>query len=84
MNKDYLIDKEWDLLDKQINESVTPVAKPLQRANIRLDEDTEDMFIEMFNGERDRIVINTAIIEGLLKTDQHIEITITTTDGEHS
>ena len=84
MNKDYLIDKEWDLLDKQINESVTPVAKPLQRANIRLDEDTENMFIEMFNGNRDRIVINTAIIEGLLKTDQHIEITITTTDGEDS
>ena len=84
MNKDYLIDKEWDLLDKQINESVTPVAKPLQRATIRLDKDTEDMFIEMFNEERDRIVINTAIIEGLLKTDQHIEITITTTDGENS
>ena len=84
MNKDYLLDKEWDLLDKQINESVTPVAKPLQRATIRLDEDTEDMFIEMFNGDRDRIIINTAIIEGLLKTDQHIEITITTTDGEDS
>ena len=84
MNKDYLIDKEWDLLDKQINESVTPVAKPLQRATIRLDEDTKDMFIEMFNGDRERIVINTAIIEGLLKTDQHIEITITTTDGEDS
>ena len=84
MNKDYLIDKEWDLLDKKINENVTPVAKPLQRATIRLDADTEDMFIAMFNGDRDRIVINTAIIEGLLKTDQHIEITIITTDGEDS
>ena len=80
----YMEDKEWDLLDKRINESVTPVAKPLQRAVIRLDEDTEDMFIEMFNGDRDQIVINTAIIEGLLKTDNHIEVTITTTDGDES
>ena len=80
----YMEDKEWDLLDKRINESVTPVAKPLQRAVIRLDEDTEDMFIEMFNGDRNQIVINTAIIEGLLKTDNHIEITITTTDGDES
>ena len=80
----YMEDKEWDLLDKRINESVTPVAKPLQRAVIRLDEDTEDMFIEMFNGDRDRVVINTAIIEGLLKTDNHIEITITKTDGDES
>ena len=80
----YMEDKEWDLLDKRINESVTPVAKPLQRAVIRLDEDTEDMFIEMFNGDRDRVIINTAIIEGLLKTDNHIEITITKTDGDES
>ena len=77
MNKDYLIDKEWDLLDKQINESVTPVAKPLQQANIVLNEDTEDMLIELFNGNKRCVVINTAIIEGLVKTDQHIEITIT-------
>ena len=80
----YMEDKEWELVDKRINESVTPVAKPLQRAVIRLDEDTEDMFIEMFNGDRDQIVINTAIIEGLLKTDNHIEITITKTDGDES
>lgn len=80
----YMEDKEWELLDKRINEKVTPVAKPLQRAVIRLDEDTEDMFIEMFNGDRDRIVINTAIIEGLLKTDNHIEITISKTDGDRS
>lgn len=80
----YMEDKEWELLDKRINEKVTPVAKPLQRAVIRLDEDTEDMFIEMFNGDRDRIVINTAIIEGLLKTDNHIEITISKTDGDES
>ena len=80
----YMEDKEWELLDKRLNESVTPVAKPLQRAVIRLDEDTEDMFIEMFNGDRDRVVINTAIVEGLLKTDNHIEITITTTDGDES
>ena len=80
----YMEDKEWDLLDKRINESVTPVAKPLQRAVIRLDEDTEDMFIEMFNGDRDQIIINTAIKEGLLKTDNHIKITITTTDGDES
>jgi|TARA_R110001632_G_scaffold70073_1_gene163425 hypothetical protein len=77
-------DKEWDLLDKRINESKTPVAIPLQRAVIKLDENTEDMFIEMFNGDRDQIVINTAIIEGLLKTDKHIEITISKTDGDES
>ena len=80
----YMEDKEWELLDKRINESKTPVAVPQQRAVIRLDEDTEDMFIEMFNGDRDQIIINTAIIEGLLKTDKHIEILITTTDGDES
>ena len=80
----YMEDKEWELLDKRLNESKTPVAVPLQRAVIRLDEDTEDMFIEMFNGDRDQIIINTAIIEGLLKTDNHIEITITKTDGDES
>ena len=80
----YMEDKEWELLDKRLNESVTPVAKPLQRAVIRLDQDTEDMFIEMFNGDRDQIIFNTAIIEGLLKTDNHIEITITKTDGDES
>ena len=74
----YMEDKEWDLLDKRINESVTPVAKPLQRAVIKLDEDTQDMLIEMFNGDRDQIIFNTKIIEGLLKTDKHIEILITT------
>jgi len=80
----YMEDKEWELLDKRINEKVTPVAKPLQRAVIRLDEETQDMFIEMFNGDKDQIIINTAIIEGLLKTDKHIEILITATDGDES
>ena len=80
----YMEDKEWDLLDKRLNESNVTLEVPLQRAVIRLDEDTEDMFIEMFNGDRDQLVIKTAIIEGLLKTDKHIEITITKTDGEES
>jgi hypothetical protein len=77
-------DKEWELLDKRLNESVSPVAKPLQRAVIKLDEDTEDMFIEMFNGNRNQIIFNTAIIEGLLRTEKHIEILITKTDGDES
>ena len=80
----YMEDKEWDLLDKRLNESNVPLVVPLQRAVIRLDEETEDMFIEMFNGDRDQLVIKTAIIEGLLKTDKHIEITITKTDGDES
>ena len=40
------------------------------------------MLIELFNGDRHCVTINTVLIEGLLKTNKRIEINITTTDGD--
>ena len=78
-------DTEWELLDKRINEDKhTPVAQPLRRANINLDESLQDMLIELFNGDRHCVTINTTLIEGMLKTDKRIEINITITDGDAS
>jgi len=77
-------DTEWELLDKRLNEDKhTPVA-PLRRANINLDESLQDMLIELFNGDRHCVTINTTLIEGMLKTDKRIEINITMTDGDES
>jgi len=78
-------DTEWELLDKRLNEDKhTPVAHPLRRANINLDESLQDMLIELFNGDRHCVTINTTLIEGMLKTDKRIEINITITDGDES
>lgn len=78
-------DTEWKLLDKRLNDAKhTPVAQPLRRANINLDESLQDMLIDLFNGERHVVTINTTLIEGMLKTDKRIEINITITDGDES
>ena len=59
-------DTEWELLDKRLNhDKHTPVAQPLRRANINLDESLQDMLIELFNGDRHVVTINTTLIEGL-------------------
>jgi hypothetical protein len=73
------------LLDKRLNEDKhTPVAQPLRRAHINLDESLQDMLIDLFNGDRHCVTINTTLIEGMLKTDKRIEINITITDGDES
>ncbi len=78
-------DTEWKLLDKRLNDAKhTPVAQPLRRANINLDESLQDMLIDLFNGDRHVVTINTTLIEGMLKTDKRIEINITITDGDES
>ncbi len=78
-------DTEWELLDKRLNDAKhTPVAQPLRRANINLDESLQDMLIDLFNGDRHVVTINTTLIEGMLKTDKRIEINITITDGDES
>lgn len=78
-------DTEWELLDRRLNkDKYTPVAQPLRRANINLDESLQDMLIELFNGDRHCVTINTTLIEGMLKTDKRIEINITITDGDES
>ena len=78
-------DTEWELLDKRLNEDKhTPVAQPLRRANINLDESLQDMLIELFNGDGHCVTINTTLIEGMLKTDKRIEINITITGGDES
>ena len=76
---------EWKLLEKRLEDAKhTPVAQPLRRANINLDESLQDMLIELFNGDRHVVTINTTLIEGMLKTDKRIEINITITDGDES
>ena len=76
-------DTEWELLDKRLKDQKhTPIAQPLRRANINLDESLQDMLIELFNSDRHCVTINTVLIEGLLKTNKRIEINITTTDGD--
>ena len=78
-------DTEWELLDKRLEHAkIDPVAQPLRRANINLDESLQDMLIELFNGDRHCVTINTTLIEGMLKTDKRIEINITITDGDES
>ncbi len=78
-------DTEWKLLDKRLNDAKhTPVAQPLRRANINLDESLQNMLIDLFNGDRHVVTINTTLIEGMLKTDKRIEINITITDGDES
>ena len=74
-------DVEWELMDKRIN-SPDPVAKPLRRATIKIDDDMENLIREVLNHERQSLTINTTIIEGLLRTDERIEITLITTDGD--
>ena len=82
MNKDYLIDKEWDLLDKQINESVTPVAQPKRRATVWIGDELMTMLAELVAGGRNQVTIVTPIIEGLLKTQEQIEINLVLDDEE--
>lgn len=76
-------DTEWELLEKRINDAkIDPVAPTLRRATIKIDDELNNMIKEVLNHHRESLVINTNIIEGLLKTSKRIEITLITTDGD--
>jgi len=76
-------DTEWELLEKRINDAkIDAVAPTLRRATIKIDDELNNMIKEVLNHHRESLVINTNIIEGLLKTTERIEITLITTDGD--
>ena len=79
MNKE---DTEWELLDKRLNDNPDPVARTLRRATIKIDDEMNNLIKEVLNYHRESLTINTKIIEGLLRTDETIEITLITTDGD--
>ena len=73
---------EWELLDKRLNDSPCPVGKTIRRATIKIDDEMNNLIKEVLNYHRESLTINTKIIEGLLRTDETIEITLITTDGD--
>ena len=73
---------EWKLLDKRLNDSPDPVARTLRRATIKIDDEMNNLIKEVLNHHRESLTINTRIIKGLLRTDETIEITLITTDGD--
>ncbi len=75
-------DTEWELLEKRLEHAKTPVATPMKRATIKADEDVIEQILDLARGKRDKITINTHIIDGMLRTDEKIEINIILTDGE--
>lgn len=75
-------DTEWELLDKRINDSPDPVARTLRRATIKIDDEMNNLIKEVLDHHRESLTINTRVIEGLLRTDEIIEITLITTDGD--
>ena len=74
-------DVEWELLDKRIN-TPDPVARTLRRATIKIDDEMNNLIKEVLDHHRESLTINTRVIEGLLRTDETIEITLITTDGD--
>ena len=75
-------DTEWELLDKRINDSPDPVTRTLRRATIKIDDEMNNLIKEVLDHHRESLTINTRVIEGLLRTDEIIEITLITTDGD--
>jgi len=77
-------DTEWKLLEKRLEHAKKPdpVAPTLRRATIKIDDELNNMIKEVLNHHRESLVINTNIIEGLLRTSERIEITLITTDGD--
>ncbi len=74
-------DVEWELLDKRIN-TPDPVKRTLKRATIKIDDEMNNLIKEVLNHHRESLTISTRVMEGLLKTDEIIEITLITTDGD--
>ena len=81
-------DTEWKLLDKRLKDekewNESNYAPTTKRLTIKLDEDRQDKLIELFNGDRSEVTFFCYLIEGLLKTEDLVQINIISTDGEES
>tara|TARA_R110000787_G_scaffold86668_4_gene184779 strand:- start:250 stop:489 length:240 start_codon:yes stop_codon:yes gene_type:complete len=77
-------DKEWDLLDKRLNDKEKDIITINKRITIKLDEDQQDTLASLLMGKRDTLTIGCQVIDGILKTNEVIDVTLMLTDGDES
>lgn len=81
-------DTEWELLDKRLKQdkewNESNYKQTTRRLTIKLDEDRQDRLIELFNGDRSEVTFFSYLIEGMLKTEELIQINVISTDGDES
>lgn len=80
----YMEDKEWDLLDKRLNDKEKDIITINKRITIKLDEDQQDTLASLLMGKRDTLTIGCQVIDGILKTNEVIDVTLMLTDGDES
>ena len=80
----YMEDKEWDLLDKRLNGEEKDIITINKRITIKLDEDQQDTLASLLMGKRDTLTIGCQVIDGILKTNEVIDVTLMLTDGDES
>tara|TARA_R110000822_G_scaffold275545_1_gene397683 strand:- start:473 stop:721 length:249 start_codon:yes stop_codon:yes gene_type:complete len=80
----YMEDKEWDLLDKRLNGKEKDIITINKRITIKLDEDQQDTLASLLMGKRDTLTIGCQVIDGILKTNEVIDVTLMLTDGDES
>ena len=80
----YMEDKEWDLLDKRLNGKEKDIITINKRITIKLDEDQQDTLASLLMGKRDTLTIGCQVIDGMLKTNEVIDVTLMLTDGNES
>ena len=80
----YMEDKEWDLLDKRLNDKKKDIITINKRITIKLDEDQQDTLASLLMGKRDTLTIGCQVIDGMLKTKEVIDVTLMLTDGDES
>lgn len=80
----YMEDKEWDLLDKRLNGKEKDIITINKRITIKLDEDQQDTLASLLMGKRDKLTIGCRVIDGMLKTNEVIDVTLMLTDGDES
>ena len=80
----YMEDKEWDLLDKRLNGKEKDIITINKRITIKLDEDQQDTLASLLMGKRDTLTIGCQVIDGMLKTNEVIDVTLMLTDGDES
>lgn len=80
----YMEDKEWELLDKKLNGKEKDIITINKRITIKLDEDQQDTLASLLMGKRDTLTIGCQVIDGMLKTNEVIDVTLMLTDGDES
>ena len=80
----YMEDKEWDLLDKRLNDKEKDIITINKRITIKLNEDQQDTLASLLMGKRDTLTIGCQVIDGMLKTKEVIDVTLMLTDGDES